>query len=370
MNKRLALLLCVFTLSACQLYNREPIKIGYIGPLTGEAASYGIDTINGVKLSIEEINAKGGIKGRPVTLLVEDTRCVGIEAAHAARKLIHVDKVSAIIGGQCSGETLAAAPIAEKAHIPMISPVSSSPEITNAGDFIFRVYPSDALKTKMVAKYLQDRGYEKVALVSERTDFAMDFRDSLKRNIGAENIAFDAVVEPGTKDFDDLMENLEDTSFDVFFPNVQSDAVMAKMVLALRAHGFLQPILTHDVGDSTTLGERATEAVEGMHVITVPTSGDKGVFAVMYVEKLGVPQQALPFAAHAYDATNVLLQAITEVGTDGKKIRDYLYDLETYEGVIGPFRFSPEGDVQGIPFALKEFKNGKMVTIEQITPWN
>lgn len=148
MNKRFALLLCILTLSACQLYDREPIKIGYIGPLTGEASSYGIDTINGVKLAIEEVNEAGGIKGRPVTLLIEDTRCIGIEAAGAARKLIHVDKVSAIIGGQCSGETLAAAPIAEQAQIPMISPVSSSPEVTSAGDFIFRVYPSDALKTK------------------------------------------------------------------------------------------------------------------------------------------------------------------------------------------------------------------------------
>lgn len=196
----------------------------------------------------------------------------------------------------------------------------------------------------------------------------MDFRNSLKRDIGAENVVFDEVVEPGTKDFDDLMEDLEGTSFDVFFPNMQSDAVMAAMVLALRAQGFLQQILTHDVGDSTTLGEHAPDAVEGMHVITVPTSGDKGIFAVMYVEKLGVPQQALPFAAHAYDATNVLLQAMTEVGTDGKKIRNYLYDLETYEGVIGPFRFNSDGDVLGIPFALKEFKNGKMVTIEKIAP--
>ena len=250
----------------------------------------------------------------------------------------------------------------------MISPVSSSPDVTNAGDFIFRVYPSDTLKTKMIAKYLQDRNLTKIALISERTDFAMDFRDSLKRNVGAENVVFDKVVEPGTKNFDDLMEDLEDTSFDVFFPNMQSDAVMAEIVLALRAQGFVQPILTHDVGDSTTLGEFAPGAVEGMHVITVPTSGDKGTFATMYVEKLGVPQQALPFAAHAYDATNVLLQAMTAVGTDGKKIRDYLYNLESYEGVIGPFRFNSDGDVLGIPFALKEFKNGKIVTIEQLSP--
>ncbi|MDP6562065.1 MAG: ABC transporter substrate-binding protein, partial [Candidatus Peribacteraceae bacterium] len=103
-------------LSACSPVADDgtgPIKIGYIGPLTGEAASYGVDTLNGTELAVAEINAAGGINGRLIELITEDGRCTGTDAASAAQKLVNVDKVVAIIGGQCSGETLAAAPIVE-----------------------------------------------------------------------------------------------------------------------------------------------------------------------------------------------------------------------------------------------------------------
>ena len=134
-------------LSACSPSDdgTGPIKIGFIGPLTGEASPYGVDTLNGAKLAVDEINEAGGVNGRMIEIIAEDGRCTGTDAASAAQKLVNVDKVVAIVGGQCSGETLAAAPIAESAKVVMISPVSSSPDVTAAGDFIFRDYPSDGL---------------------------------------------------------------------------------------------------------------------------------------------------------------------------------------------------------------------------------
>src|SRR3989338_4432265 len=199
MSKRFLSLLSLsaLTLVACEGGGDSgPIKIGFLGPLTGDAAPYGVDTLNGVKLAVDEINAVGGVKGRMIELIAEDSRCTGADAASAAQKLVNVDKVVAIVGGQCSGETLAAAPIAEAAGVVMISPLSSSPDVTQAGTFIFRDYPSDALKSKAMAAYLNEEGLEKLAMMSENTDFATAFRNALKVDLGEENIAFDEVVEP------------------------------------------------------------------------------------------------------------------------------------------------------------------------------
>src|SRR3989344_7071473 len=102
----LPLALLPLTLTACapaEEGTNEPIKMGYLGPLTGEAASYGIDTLNGTKFAVDEINAAGGINGRMIELVAEDGKCTGADAASAAQKLVNIDKVVAIVGGQCSG---------------------------------------------------------------------------------------------------------------------------------------------------------------------------------------------------------------------------------------------------------------------------
>lgn len=355
-------------LSACEGAGSDsgPIKIGYIGPLTGDAAAYGMDTLNGVKLAVEEQNASGGVNGRTVELVAEDGRCTGTDAASAAQKLLHVDMVVAVIGGQCSGETLAAAPIAQAAKTVLLSPLSSSPDVTEAGDFVFRNYPSDALKTKAMAKYFAEKGWKHVAMMSENTDFAMAFREALKGHLGKDAVTFDEVVEPGTKDFRTLVTRLKDLSFDVFFPNAQSDAVIAAMVEQLRDQGLPQQVVTHDVGDSMSLVELIPEAAEGMQVINVPSSGEDGEFDVRFRAKFGDAQSTIAFAAHAYDAANVLMQVIADRGTDRQAIRDALDDLKEYRGIVGIFSFDANGDVLGIPYVLKEFKDGKIVKMKDI----
>jgi branched-chain amino acid transport system substrate-binding protein len=345
---------------------QPPVNIGYLGPLTGEAASYGIDTLNGVKLAVEDINAAGGINGRRVELIAEDAQCTGADAASAAQKLVNVDKVVAIMGGQCSGETLAAAPIVEAGKIPMISPVSSSPDVTQAGEFVFRVYPSDALKTKAMAKYLQEQKYTKLAMISENTDFATAFRKAITEQLEEGVIVFDELVEPNTKDFRTLMARLQDIDFDIFFPNSQSDAVMAAMLQQLREAGLTQQAITHDVGDSVTLLEIAPEASSGLLVINVPTSGQGTDFETRFTGKFGPAQSTIAFAAHAYDGMSILAEAIRLVGTEGPALRDALYAMPGYAGLVGTISFDEHGDAVGIPYVLKRFQNGAIETIGDI----
>jgi len=367
MKRFLSLLAVSAVLAGCKPTGTgEVIKIGYIGPLTGDAASYGVDTFNGTKLKVDEINATGGINGSMIELIAEDGRCTPADGTNAAQKLVNVDKVVAIIGGQCSGETLAAAPIAEAAGVVVISPMSSSPDVTDAGDFIFRDYPSDALKTTAMAKYFDENDIETVAMITENTDFAMAFRASLKETLSEGAVVFDEVVAPGTKDFRTLMTRLKGVEFDIFFPNGQTDAIIAAMMEQLRDQGMTQAAISHDVADSITLAEIAGDAVEGMFIINVPTAGQGTSFEEMFVTKYGVAQASIAFAAHAYDAMSVLAEAIEAVGTEGTAIRDWLYNMSGHSGIIGRFSFDENGDVEGIPYALKKFENGTIVVEGEI----
>ncbi|MBM3227494.1 ABC transporter substrate-binding protein [Candidatus Peribacteria bacterium] len=357
--------LLALSLTACGGAGDEgPIKLGYIGPLTGDAASYGIDTLNGTKMKVDEINAAGGINGRQIQLIAEDGKCAGADAATAVQKLVNIDKVIAIVGGQCSGETLAAAPVAEAAKVILLSPLSSSPDVTNAGAYVYRDYPSDALKTKAMAAYFQEKGLTKVAVITENTDFAQGFRASLKKDFG--DFAFDEVVEPGTKDFRSLMTRLKNVDFDVFLANGQSPATIAPMVVQLREQGMKQLAITHDAGQSADTLSIGGKSVEGLEAINVPALGKDTAFGSKFIAQYGEPQGAAAFGAHAYDAVGVLAEAIGAVGANGEAIKGYLDQLEEYPGVVGTFHFDENGDVVGMSYALIVVQNGAWVQTRPI----
>lgn len=350
---------------------KEPIKIGVLAVLTGDAASFGTDILNGVRLAVQEINAAGGANGNPVQLIAEDGRCNGADSSSAAQKLVNVDKVHAIVGGGCSSETLGAAPIAEAGRVVMISPSSSSPEVTKAGDFIFRNYPSDGLKGGALARYLTQKGYQKVAIVSENTDFCVGLKGAFTEAVEEPlAIVFDETVEPGTKDYRSLLTRLKKVDFDVFFANGQSDTTVAAMVTQMRELGITQPVIGSDVADSVTLGKIATEAVEGLRALTIPALDESNpsgrAFNDAFRAEFGEAQSTIFIAATAYDAAKLLVATMGEVGTEGAKVRDALYALDGYTGIAGTYAFDENGDVVGIPFAMKEFKNGVPMEVELI----
>ncbi len=367
--KRLALLTVtsMLFLSACQPSAPTTIKLGYIGPLTGDVAGLGVDTLNGVKLAVDTVNATGGINGKQVVLIAEDGRCNGSDSANAAQKLVNVDKVVAIIGGQCSGETLAAAPITEAAKVILLSAVSSSPDVTKAGDYVFRDYPSDELKTTAMAKLLTEKNLKKVAIISENTDFAQAFRTSLKAKLGAEAVVFDETVDAGTKDFRTLMTRLKTIQFDVFIPDGNSDSIIGPMLQQFREAGFSQAAVSHDAADSVTMAKNLPAATNGLMVINTPSSVNDPAFASTFTQKYGEPQYGLAFAGFAYDDANVLFEAFKAVGTDGTAVKDYLYALKEFKGVSGTFHFDKNGDVVGIPYVLKQFQSGSIVKLSDIS---
>jgi len=357
--------MAAFAFTACQsTVSDDVMKIGLIAPLTGDVANLGKDALNGAQMAIERINANGGIGGKQIVLIAEDGKCSGGDAASAAQKLVNVDKVVAILGGLCSGETLAAAPIAEPAQIVMLSPTSSSPDVTKAGDFVFRNYPSDALKTKAMAKYFAQKGIKRVAVISENTDFSQGFLASLKKDLPAGSIVFDETVEPGTKDFRTLMTRLKDVKFDIFFPNGNSDSVIGPMLQQYKEAGITMPAIGHDAADSALMVKNVPEA-DGLFVINIASDVADPSFNDDFVAKYGEPNYGISFAGYAYDGINVLAKGLAE-STTGAELRDWMYNMSTYKGVVGSFSFDRNGDVIGIPYKLKQFKDGKIETLEDI----
>ena len=369
MNKKLFVVLGALFFAACAS-NKDVIKIGTIGPLTGDGQSYGQDNLNAIRLRIDEINDAGGVNGKKIELVSEDAKCNGSDATSAAQKLVNIDKVAAILGGVCSSETLAAASVTEPAKMILLSAISTAPAVTDAGDYVFRASPSDANKGRELSKYFEREGYKKIGIITENTDFCQGLRTTVKNTMGSgASLAFDELVDQGTKDYRSLLTRLKDTDFDVIFINGQTDATNVEMVKQARELGIKQPFAGSDTSDSATMGQLAPEAVEGMRVINTSNKlGEGGAdsFAAKFRAKYGEPKANLSYATLGYDSAGVLAEALKQVPTlDGAALRDALYNMN-YAGAAGTISFDKNGDVVGIGYALKEFRDGKIVEIEDI----
>lgn len=355
-------------LSACT--DTNVIRIGYIGPLTGDAVSYGVDTLHGVELAVRQINARGGVRGKQVELIVEDGRCTPSDALNAATKLIDADHVAAIIGGNCSTETLAVAPKAEASKTVLLSPISSSAKITDAGDYVFRVYPSGAYTGSMYAKFFSGHAMKKIALLSEDTDYCRGLQSAILKNLPEGSIiAFNETVEPGTKDFRTLLTRLRNKDFDVLALQVQSDAAVEAFIKQYDEFGIGKPLVGNDVAESNVLSKLAE--VEGMHIIAVtspnlrrPQAAD---FIAQYRKMYGEPKQNFFYPALAYDAANILLESMQKADS-GPSLRDALYGLQKYAGVMGDLSFDSKGDVRGVGYGFKEWRNGEVVQQSAMMP--
>ncbi len=161
---------------------QEPIKIGGLFPLTGGLAQYGPPITNGAKLAVDQINAAGGVLGRPLELVVRDTATAPDVGADAAAKLIEIDGVVAIIGALSSGVTKTVATIAAARHIPQISPSSTSPAITELDDddYVFRTCITDDLQGVAQARLAYYLGYRKVAIIYVNNEYGRLLAEAFK----------------------------------------------------------------------------------------------------------------------------------------------------------------------------------------------
>jgi len=334
-----------------------PIKIGSILPLSGDAASYGEPIQQAIDLAVSQLNAQGGINGRQVVMDYEDGKCDGPTASLAAQKLISVDKVQIIIGGACSGETLAAAPIAERNKVLLISPASSAPAITNAGDYIFRTIPSDLAAGQKIADMMSASGAKKVAIISEQTDYAQGVRGAFVPDAKADGmqVVYDDSFPTDTPDFKAFAQQIIQSHPDAVFINPQTGASGARIAKAVRDEGSTAQFFAYFItGDDFV---KSGPSVNGTIMLDYSSIANKGLgsqfmsdFQTKYNKAPGYPV----FATLGYDTANIIFQAIKNVGYNGTKVKDYLYTMPAYSGITGNITFDKNGDPLGNNLFIEE----------------
>ena len=336
--------------------NREVIKLGFIGPLTGDLSNLGQNAQKSVELAVKEINAGGGINGKQIKLLYEDSRCNAKDAINAANKLINFDQVPIIIGGLCSSETLAVAPLAEDSKTVLLSYCSSSPDVTNAGDFIFRDYPSDSFQGVYLADLAYNKlGIKKAAILYCLSDYCIGIRDTFKKRfeeLGG-TIAIEEGVEQTSRDLKTPLTKIENANVEgvLFFAYTESSVAGLKQAKEL---GLSVPILGADAWDDSTIWTTVGNAGEGVLFSTVAPGSKE------FQEKLKTTYgiEATTCASQAYDAIGIITEIVNEVGIDREAIKNSLYEIQ-YQGASGTITFDDNGDLETANYVLKKVKNGK-----------
>ena len=166
--------------------SNQPIEIGVSAPLTGSLAVWGNNTLRGIQLAADEVNAAGGVSGRKIELVVEDSRCEPEEAVKILRSFIEARHIQVVLGADCSADVLAMAPVAQDKQVVLFSTGASNPEISHAGDFVFRNWPSDALQGRLTARYARDiGGFRRAAILYVDNAYGQGLDDVFRREFEA-----------------------------------------------------------------------------------------------------------------------------------------------------------------------------------------
>lgn len=342
-----------------------PITIGFIAPLTGDAAAYGEPVQNGMNLAVDEINAAGGIDGRTIKIVAEDGKCTGEAAASAAQKLVSVDKVHYIIGGVCSGESFAIVPVITSAKVLEITPGSSAPKLSGSSPYFMRNNPNDNQPATSLADYLA-KTYKKVTIISEKTDYAQGLKAVFIARAQADGLTVNT-EDYGTSDTDfrTLLTRIRGTNPDVVFVNSQTSANMLRITKQMHDLGIKTALAGAVFNDKDTIG---ASSVNGM-VLAVPpglaTEGKGATFVANYKSKYAKDPAYAFYAGAAYDDVYLIAQAIQNVGDDATEVRDYLHALPSYTGTVGTYSFDVGGDMIGVSSILQKIVDGKLVTISE-----
>jgi branched-chain amino acid transport system substrate-binding protein len=369
---RLVALLASALLSTSALA-QGPIKLGEFASMTGKEAVFGQNANKGTRLAVEEVNAAGGVLGRKVELVTEDNQSKPGESATVVKKLISRDKVVLVLGDITSGRTLEAAPIAQAAKIPLISPGATNTEVTAKGNYIFRVCFIDDFQGTVMAKFARETlQLKRVAILSsvssaQSVGLAKYFRERFTSPTTV--IAAEQKYGEGDKDFRAQLTAIKAAGADgIFIPGYYAEAAL--ICKQARDLGMKLPLLGVDGWESPDLIAIAGAAAEGCYISTHYSPESKSPAVVAFNERFqkrwGVASNAL--SVLGYDSAMLAIDAIRRAGsTDGAKIRDALALTTNYPAVTGSITFDTNRNPTKNAVVLT-VKNGKFTFVQDVSP--
>ncbi len=328
----------------------KTIKVGMYVDLTGATSSFGVSTKNGIDLAVEEINKNGGVLGKQLEVITEDDQGRPEQAKTVVQKLISQDKVQVVLGEVASTNSLAAAPVAQDAKIPMISPSSTNPKVTEVGDYIFRVCFIDPFQGSVMAKFAANDLNAKTAAIFG--DVQSDYSKGLSQYFTQEFTKLGGTVVEEQKytqndtDFKGQLTSIRQKNPDVIYvPGYYGEVgIIAKQAREL---GMTQPILGGDGWDSPKLWDLGGAALKNTyisnHYSVENPAPDIQKFVQAYEAKYNAKPDSL--AALAYDAAYVLADSLKRAGSaDAQKLRDAIAATKDFKGVTGNISINDQRD--------------------------
>lgn len=343
----------------------ETIKIGFLGGKTGNHAHYGIETLKGMQMAVEDINKAGGINGKKLEIIEGDHGSNSSEAANVTQKLI-TQKVSAIVGDPTTGITKAAAAICQPAKVVLMSAGAVGTGVVEIGDYIYRDTLLDSVAAPAVTKYLaEDLKWKKVALV---TTTGLAYSESLTAifkpalaKYGIEIVAEQSIMEKDTN-FSAQVTNLSKKQFDgLIFTGYYTEGAL--FMKEMRKQGLNQVMVGGDGLLGKELYQMGEKAVEGSMVYTGFESTDSAEGKTKeFIDKYKAKFNAKPdmFAAQGYDAVMLVADAMKAAGSsDPSKFKEKLAQTKDWKGVTGTITFDEKREPIKSPVYLLEVKNSQ-----------
>ena len=331
-----------------------PFRIGVMESLTGPGETYGTVANQAKQLAVDEINAAGGVNGRMIELVVEDSKCNAQDAITAYRKLTDVDGMKIILGTSCSGAMLGAAPLAEEDGVIMFSGLATNPDIAEAGDYIFRTSMSDAQLGIDTGNLLWADGIRTLATINESTDYAEGVRRESVAQFekrGGQVVAEERYPSD-TTDYRSQLTKLINENPDALHVAAQAEFAGGTIVKQARELGFEGPIYSDVVAVGTTALEIAGDAATGLKAVSAdldPSNNKAQEVLKSFREKYDYV--TLPwYLGSAYDDVYITAECLKKTGDDqdADGFRDCMYDI-TWSGAIGDsYSFDSKGEVVGL----------------------
>ncbi|NJD54827.1 MAG: branched-chain amino acid ABC transporter substrate-binding protein [Nitrospirae bacterium] len=366
MRKIVSLFFCfviaVIFAAGCQKKS-DVIKIGVAGPMTGDQSKMGTDFKNGVSLAVEEWNAKGGVLGKKIEIIIGDDQHDPKQAVSVANKIVNEGAVG-IIGHFNSSCSIPASDIYARGNIPMISPGSTNPQFTEKGyKNVFRVCGRDDQQGKVGADFVNSQlKLKKVAVIHDKTTYGQGLADEFKKALGGKvEVVFYGGIVQGDKDFKGVLTSIREKKPELlFFGGIYPE--MGLLVRQARELGIKAPFMSGDGSIDPKFVEIAgAEAAEGTYLTFSPDPKNIASakdFIGKYNAKFG---EIGPYSIYAYDAANIMLSAIREANaTEGDKVVNKLHTME-FNGAMGKIKFDDKGDVTVAPYVVWVTKDGKFV---------
>jgi len=350
-----------------------PFLIGLVGALSGPEAQLGQSIRDGALLAIEQANAEGGVRGRRLELRAYDSQGQPEEAARATVRLVTQDGAVLIIGGDTSGSTLAMAPVAARAKVPLVSPSATSPRVTEeGGPYVFRVCFVDSFQGTALANLARDEGFGRVAIL---TDVKSDYSVGLAAEFEKRFLALHGTLVgkdsygSGDSDFRAQLTHLKGLHPDALFvPGYYTDA--AAIAVQARQLGFPVRLLGGDGWDSVAeLVSLGGQAVEGSQFTTHFSPDNPSASVQSFLRSFQARYGHLPSSGSAlgYDAARVGLDALRRAAGPGAPLRDALASTTTFDGVTGLITLGRSRDALK-PAVVLRIRGGRAVFVTELSP--